>query len=517
MNKTISRLIILLAISVGLVSCDQNKDEVQSLNILFLMSDQHRGDFLGASGNDWIITPHLDSLASEGANFVRAYSSVPSCTPARTALLTGLSPWNHGMLGYMDVASQSYDYVMPALFTQHGYITYAIGKNHFGPSTSGSPPNTHGYQNVELEEAWYSVIEGGVKRDYQKWFEEVTPPEYDLNATGLGYTDHRGGNPFPYVDSLHATHWTAERALRFIDNSNDNGPWFLKVSFQRPHPPFDSPEHWLEEYDDKNIPMPKVGDWAKEKYQGMKIGSLQDTPNAPSGIYPDDEVRESRKAYAASLSFVDEQIGRIIKKLKETDQYENTLILYTSDHGDMMGDQYMWRKTRPYEPSARVPMIIRWPESLNLKAKRGQKYSELVALRDVFPTFADAANIEIPVKIDGESMLKIIEGTNDWRQLLGLEHSQIYEEDNAWIALTDGSYKYVYFTLTGKEQLFNLDADPFELHNIISEKEADSLCNYWYKKMVEYLKERGDEWVYENKLQIQERSILAGENFPHNN
>lgn len=201
------------------------------------MSDQHRGDCLGASGNNWIVTPNLDNLALEGVNFRKALTSVPSCTPARTAIFTGLSPWNHGMLGYMNEASQSYECEMPSLFSQNGYMTHSVGKNHFGPPSK----NTHGYQTVELEEGWHSVIKGDFKCDYQKWFEKVAPG-YDLNATGLGYTDHRGGISFPFPDTLHATYWTAERAIDF-----------LKVSFQRPHPPFDPPKRWLEYYKNKNL------------------------------------------------------------------------------------------------------------------------------------------------------------------------------------------------------------------------------------------------------------------------
>jgi arylsulfatase len=484
----------------------KNKDRI---NILFLMSDQHRGDFLGAAGAGWIKTPNLDQLAHEGILFTKAYSSVPSCTPARTAIFTGLSPWNHGMLGYMNEASQTYECEMPALFTQNGYITQAVGKNHFGP-----PSNTHGYQNVKLEEGWHSGRKGDFKCDYQKWFETVAP-NYNLNATGLGYTDHRGGISFQFADSLHATHWTAERAIDFLKSrQKDDSPWFLKVSFQRPHPPFDPPKSWLEYYENVEIPMPKVGDWAKDKYIN-KTGSIYDTPNASSGIYPDNEIMESRRTYAAGLSFVDEQIGRIIKELKEIGQYENTLILYTSDHGDMMGDQNMWRKCRPYDPSARIPFIIRWPESLGLKAKREQKRTELIELRDIFPSFADAANIKIPVHIDGESVLRLIRGENHWREMIGLEHSVIYEKDNAWVALTDGRYKYIYFTLTGEEQLFDLEKDPFEMKNLIHSPEYLQTGNNWYNKMVEYLRIRGPEWVQENKLQIQKKSILKGENFPN--
>ena len=490
--------------------CDGREIRNQKkINVLFLMSDQHRGDFVGADGNEWIITPNIDELAKEGVLFKKAYSSVPSCTPARTEIFTGLSPWNHGMLGYMTDASQSYKCEMPAVFARNGYVTHAIGKNHFGPPSG----NTHGYQQVELEEGWHSVIKGSWKCDYQKWFEKVVP-EYDLNATGLGYTDHRGGIPFQYVDSLHPTYWTAERAIRFLKSQqNNHSPWFLKVSFQRPHPPFDPPLRWLDQYKNVDIPMPKVSDWAEIKYKN-KTGSLKETPNASSGIFPDDEIIESIKTYAAGLSFVDEQIGRVIKTLKEMGQLNNTIILYTSDHGDMMGDQHMWRKCRPYESSARIPFIVRWPETLHLNAKRGQKRTELVGLRDVFPTFADAANIKIPVQIDGESILNLIKGEPNWRKVLDLEHSQIYERDNAWVALTDGKYKYIYFTLTGEDQLFDLEKDPYELKNLVLSRGFSKVRSEWYNKMVEHLKIRGSDWVKDNKLQIQKKSVLIGKNFP---
>ena len=507
--KTILGLAIcpLLIFGCKLKQVEKQSELANRVNILFLMADQHRADFLGANGNEWVVTPNLDQLASEGVNFLNAYSSTPSCTPARTAIFTGLSPWNHGMLGYMGEASQSYDCEMPSLFTLNGYTTHAVGKNHFGHS------NKHGYQTVELEESWYSTLEGGYKCDYQLWFEKAVPG-YDLNTTGLGYTDHRGGIPFPFADSLHATVWTADRAIKFLERQKkEDGPWFLKVSFQRPHPPFDPPERWMKYYENTNIPLPKVGEWAVEKYKD-KTGSLYTNPDAYCGIFPNDEIIESLIAYAGGLSFVDEQIGRVIETLKKTGEFENTLILYTSDHGDMMGDHHLWRKTRPYEASTNIPMIIRWPESLNVKSKRGQSVAELVEMRDIFPTFAHAAGIKIPVKIDGENMLEILNPENQWRKIIDLEHSRAYENENAWVALTDGRYKYIYFTFTGEEQLFDLREDPYELTDLAKDSTVHRLRNEWYGKMVEHLRIRGPEWVKEDQLQIQKESKKTGPNFP---
>ncbi len=475
-------------------------------NILFIIDDQHRGDFLGAAGASWIKTPNLDQLAKEGARFSNAYCALPSCTPARTSILTGLSPWNHGMLGYMDTISQFYKQTMPEFFSGMGYETIAVGKNHFG-----APRNSNGYLTSKLEEGWYSSRKDGFVCDYQSWFQREAPGK-DMNATGLGYTDHRG-IPFKYEDRLHATHWTAERAIEFLKSSEGQAPWFLKVSFQRPHPPFDPPKRWFDHYMSVDIPEPKVGNWAKEKYK-EKVGSLEKTPNASSGIFPADEVKTSRAAYAASISFVDEQLGRVIEELKDTGQYENTFILFVSDHGDMMGDQYMWRKCRAYEPSSNVPLIIRWPEMKRFKFERGQVSDKLVELRDIFPTFADACNLTIPEPIDGKSMLDALANKEDWRKTLCLEHSKVYEPDNAWVAITDGQYKLIFFTLTGEEQLFDLEKDPGELTNIIKLGSSKEIYQRLYAGLVNELRERGTKWVADDKLQIQQTSDLTGAKFP---
>ena len=473
------------------------------------MGDQHRGDCIGADGAAWINTPYLDKLAKEGVIFTNAYTSVPSCLPARTAILTGMSPWQSGQLGYRDIPE--YQYELPKMFTAAGYRTHAVGKNHFTPMR-----NTHGYQTVELEEAFYtqSQYKDAEKCDYTIWFEENVPGQ-DINASGLHYTDHRGGVAFPFEEKYHATHWTAERAIHFLEDYEGEKPWLLKVSFQRPHPPFDPPGRWMDYYHDIDIPKAKVGSWAEMKY-GQKTGTLAALKNPTSGNFPEDEIDASRRAYYAAISFVDEQLGRVLEALENRGELENTLIIYTADHGDMMGDQHMWRKCRPYEGSARIPMILRWPEGIKIKAERGQVRGELVELRDVLPTFLDVAEIPKPEVMDGESMLNILE-EKSWRKILDLEHAQIYEEDNAWVALTDGRYKYIYFTLTGQQQLFDLKNDPDEMTDLASDElfeENKSLVNTWRKSMIKHLEIRGEEWVKDGDLTVQQKSIYYGVNHP---
>jgi len=281
-------------------------------NILFIMGDQHRGDCIGADGANWLITPNLDKLATEGVLFTNAYASVPSCLPARTSILTGMSPWLHGQLGYSEIPV--YKYELPQLFSDEGYRTHAVGKNHFSPMR-----NKHGYQTVELEEAWHTALEGNEKCDYTLWFEKNAPGK-DINASGLHYTDHRGGVAFPFEEELHPTHWTAERAIKFLESYDGNKPWLLKVSFQRPHPPFDPPERWLDYYTNADISVPNVSEWAEKKY-GNKKGSMEELKNPTSGNFPMEEIEASRRAYYAAISFVDEQIGRVLDALNKRGEH----------------------------------------------------------------------------------------------------------------------------------------------------------------------------------------------------
>jgi len=410
------------------------------------------------------------------------------------------------LIGYAPIA-ESYPNELPRLFTDAGYRTHAVGKMHFNPIR-----NTHGYESVLLEEGWHSVLKNKYKCDYQEWFERVAPNQ-DLNATGLHYTDHRGGKHFLFPDTLHPTYWTAQKAIDFLDSYQEEKPWLLKVSFQRPHPPFDPPERWLDHYENVDFPMPRTGAWAEKKYKN-KYGSLDTLTNATSAIFPDQEIRASRQAYFAAISYVDEQIGRVLEALRKRGEWENTLILFTADHGDMMGDQHQWRKCRPYDPSARIPMIIRWPGSMKIQAIRGQMRNELVELRDVLPTFLQAAGLNIPGTVNGLNMLNVLDNNGEWREVLDLEHSRIYEPDNAWTCLIDRKWKYIYFTLTGEQQLFNLKNDPYELHDLSKQPSYKEELNTWRAKMIRHLEVRGENWVKDGNLVIQDKSGTHSPNYP---
>ena len=471
-------------------------------NILFLMDDQHRSDAIGVAGNRLIATPNLDRLAAEGAYFPRAYSSVPSCPAARAALLTGLSPWNHGMLGYIEQATR-WPAEGPSALAAAGYVAHAIGKNHFHTWR-----NRHGYAGVELYDGL--PVTDGVD-DYGTWLKRVAPG-VDEHSTGLSWNDRRG-IPWPHATELHPTAWTGQRAVDWLQsNAAADRPFFLKVSFHRPHSPFDPPRHWWAHYAAAELPPAVVGPWSEQWYG--KFTSAR-SPEAARANLPAEAVRNSRQGYYAAISFVDEQVGRIVDVLRQRGLLEDTLIVFVSDHGEMAGDHHLWRKTYAYDGSARVPMVVRWGERAFPSTRRGQVLPHLTELRDVMPTFLDAAGLARPATADGRSLLDPIRGTAaGWRTQLDLEHSACYWKESSWTALTDGTTKYIYHAYTGVQQLFDLANDPTELNDLAADPaHARSLAD-WRRRMVAHLAVRGDPWVKDADLVVRRAITHRGTHFP---
>jgi arylsulfatase len=481
-------------------------------NILFLMTDQHRADCLGAAGNRAIRTPNLDRIAREGAIFTRAYSSTPTCTPARTALLTGLSPWHHGMLG-MTAMAERYPLEKPRALRDAGYYTIAIGKQHFHPARNG-----HGYERMILDEHCpcgngpqalaAARAKGRVETyDYEDWFRSQAPG-LDPHATGLWWNDYPA-KAFALPERLHATTWTGDKAVQFLNSWNTRQPFFLKVSFIRPHSPYDPPARFLKMYEDADLPAAKAGRWA-EKFTARN----SDRTDIWRGRLSPGEIRRSRQGYYGSVSHVDEQIGRILEVLEKRGLLDETLILFASDHGDMTGDQNLWRKSYAYESSARVPLLLRWPKGW-MEERRGASIAQPVELRDVLPTFLEAAGTEPSRPIDGRSLLALVRDRGaGWREFIDLEHNICYSPENHWNALTDGHWKYIYHALNGEEQLFHLDRDPHELHDLGGESAHAAELRKWRGRLVEHFSERGAPFLEGGRLVPRPKGMFNGPNFP---
>ena len=475
------------------------------------MADQLRMDCVGAYGNKVIKTPHLDRIAREGIRFQNAYTCTPSCTPARTALMTGLGPWRHGMLGYSNIATNPYPVEKARALAEAGYYTTSIGKNHYSPIS-----NAHGYHHLISDEhcSYWFRTEGEKEAqsaeercDYESWFWSQMPDK-DPHATGLGWND-QPSKPFVYPEEMHATHWTGATAVRFLQQYDRTEPFFLKVSFIRPHSPYDPPERFFKMYEGMPLPEAEAGEWAT-RYEPRS----SDKDDLWHGKLSKLEIQNSRQGYYGSVSFVDEQVGRILDALDQRKMLDDTLIVFFSDHGDMLGDQNLWRKAYAYEQSAHIPMLMRPASGMQLGVS-GLTIENPVEIRDLLPTFLDAAGVEIPASIEGKSLLYLVRTRGaGWRSYIDLEHNVCYDVTNHWNALTDGKWKYVFHANNGEEQLFHLERDQHELNDVAKRPEQAAELSMWRARMVDHLSERGDQWVRDGKLMLRKQGMALSPNFP---
>eukprot|EP00511_Aplanochytrium_stocchinoi_P005070 CAMPEP_0204824488 /NCGR_PEP_ID=MMETSP1346-20131115/2502_1 /ASSEMBLY_ACC=CAM_ASM_000771 /TAXON_ID=215587 /ORGANISM="Aplanochytrium stocchinoi, Strain GSBS06" /LENGTH=317 /DNA_ID=CAMNT_0051951659 /DNA_START=221 /DNA_END=1171 /DNA_ORIENTATION=- len=316
------------------------------------MTDQMRYDARSDT-----ITPNLNRLGREGAEFINGYSSTPTCTPARSAILTGRSPWFHGLLGYDGSVATSFpqgEYIRK--LDQLGYKTVVIGKDHFGWDLTTDKAVPHG-----LEETM--VYDGNmVFDDYHRWFQEQKPGE-DVDC-GKKYHNSWKSYIYCYDKFYHPTSWTGRNAVRFLKDhhnsniTNPNQPFFLKVSFHRPHSPYDPPSSYYDAVPASAVKPPIVGGSWDKTYSQKQNGCSPENNDAWCGNMPMEEIMKSRRAYLANIMFVDEEIGKIVDALKKFKFLDKTFIVFVSDHGDGQGEHYHWRKSYPYEFSSHIPFLV---------------------------------------------------------------------------------------------------------------------------------------------------------------
>jgi arylsulfatase A-like enzyme len=249
-------------------------------------------------------------------------------------------------------------------------------------------------------------------------------------------------------------------------------------------------------YVDRELPPIPVGDWATE----------HDIPNpglrrqAWRGRLTPQQNQRARAAYMGLCTYIDYQLGRLLESMARMGVLHDTMILFTSDHGDMMGDHHLHRKTYAYEGSARIPFLIRYPSGWDLQTG---VFSHIVGLQDVMPTLLEAADIPIPNSVTGSSLLRAVRG-EPWRSFLHGEHSPCYSLEQAMQYLTDGQEKYIYFPVTGQEQFFDLAHDRQELANLVEQPTCAERVAIWRERLIQLLAERGDGFSDGQQLLVRE-------------
>ena len=265
------------------------------------------------------------------------------------------------------------------------------------------------------------------------------------------------------------------------------------MSFVRPHSPLDPPKFYFDMYKDEDLPEPLMGDWANKEDEENRGKDI----NCVKGIINKKALKRAKAAYYGSITHIDHQIGRFLIALSEYGELNNTIFLFVSDHGDMMGDHNWFRKGIPYEGSSRVPFFIYDPGNL-LKGKKGKVFDEVLELRDIMPTLLDFAHISIPDSVEGLSLKDLIEERNStWREYIHGEHS--FGEDSNHYIVTKKD-KFLWFSQRGEEQYFDLEKDPKELTNLIDSEEYKERIAYLRKILIRELEGREEGYTDGNKL-----------------
>lgn len=440
------------------------------------MTDEMRGDCMGFTGHPDVKTPYLDSLAQDGIYYPNAYSSCPTCVPARAVLHTGLSQRGCGRVGYEDGVDWNYGCTMAGELSKAGYYTQSVGKMHVHPLR-----NLVGFHNIDLHDGYLHEYRFPsvpyyenqlVADDYFYWLKQEKGVGCDITDTGLDCNSWVA-RPWIYEEKYHPTNWAVSRSIDFLRRRDPRKPFFLMTSFVRPHAPFDAPQCYFDMYKDKVLRSPVLGDWNDLddwKERGLRYNSV-------TGPIDEELLKQQMIGYYACITHVDHQIGRLLMALVEQKLMDNTVIIFTSDHGDLLGDHRMCQKGRPYQGSIHIPMIVSGPE--RFIGKRHRVEDSLVELRDVMPTFLDLGLAQIPQTLEGSSML----GRVDRKYLHG-EHT--FGEKSHQFIVTKKD-KYIWFSQTGQEQYFDLNNDPGETHDAIGDAEYQERIGYLRKVLIQEL------------------------------
>lgn len=427
-----------------------------SPNILFIQADQMAGPALPMYGHKIVKTPHLQRLADNGVIFQNAHCNNPVCAPSRFSMMSGQLS---SRIGAYDNASE-FSASVPTFahyLRDLGYKTCLSGKMHFV-----GPDQLHGFEERLTTDIYPSDF--GWTPDWSKTDYPFAPSVMSLRGVVEAGLCKRSLQ----LDYDEEVCFTSVKKIYDYARDRDDRPFFLAASFTHPHNPFTISQEYWDRYDHEEIDLPSVpaipfedrDPWSQRYYYLIR----QDEHNVDEGI-----IRTARHAYYGMISYVDDQVGKLMKALKDTGLAENTVVFFTSDHGDMMGERGMWFKFNPYEWSVRVPLIVSSPGGL-----KGHVEERGVSLVDLLPTFLDLATDGSPPDlvepIDGHSLVNLMHNDDpDWRDDVMMEFTGegIY---SPCLMLRKNGFKYIYCE-DDPGMLFDLNNDPKELRNLCGDPE----------------------------------------------
>lgn len=438
-------------------------------NILLITADQLRWDYVHAYGvHDFVQTPALDSLARDGCLCERAYSPNPVCIPARHNLITGLPARFHGFDdNYFGADAKACPWDLPTfaqILSDHGYDTAAIGKMHFQPERRCT--------GFDLFENCDEVVRDIAEDEYAQFLRDSGYPTLG-SLHGVRNALYMQPQQSLVPEEFHSSSWIADRSIAYLKSrATRSAPFLLWTGFIHPHPPLDVPEGWAHRYD---------GRLPKHTSSVTPLSKLAEENKCIADLPDEENINRMRELYACAVTFMDHNVGKILRALDEEGLAENTLVLFVSDHGEMLGDLDTYQKFLAYDPSCRIPMLLRWPGRI----PAGSRRRDFTDLNDILPTILDAAGVEYPgaYPLPGESLLTDHPVKN--RSVQYVEHQR---GSKRWCCCINERYKYVHF-YGDADQLFDLKADPEERIDLLHGTPSAEICavrEEMYGILVEY-------------------------------
>lgn len=501
-------------------------------NILWFMTDQHRADAMGCAGNPVVQTPNLDRLAREGMRFDRCYVTNPVCMPSRATMFTGRYPHTHGSWKNHVPLPES-EVTLPAVLAQHGYATAAIGKVHLANTSEYSRPGrtlpptsmhrNRGVPAAEVDRFWESwhgphygfqhaelaiqhgnrVVGGG---HYDRWLRRHHPealdllePEHALRPLTGAIESWKAALPA----ELHYDTWIADRTVRFLvqhQAQRADQPFFVCCSFPDPHRPLCPPAPYCDMYDPASVDLPTPNRGELESmpphHRLYFEGRLAATPYAPGGVQgaaaqrhvlrdlPEAHLREMKAHYYGLISLVDASIGRVLAALDRLGLNEHTIVLYCSDHGELMGDHgLLFKGPFHYESMVRTPLLWRWPGVVG----QGRTYEHVASAVDLMPALLEACGLPPEPGVQGESLLPMLRGATDpYRGWALVEHAE-HVRGMQTKTLVTAHHKLTYYPGLPFGELFDLEADPQEYMNLWEVAESRPLRDALLHQLLEAL------------------------------
>lgn len=407
------------------------------LNVVFIMSDQHNARALGCYGNREIRTPNLDRLAKQGTLFTRTICQTGQCVPSRYSIWTGRYARSHGTYSNGNMQNPQ-ELTVAKLFKQAGYATATFGKHHMVMNEATA---NHGFDTVEVPSAGWKYNEETVLP-----YDQAHPGRAKVGQSSLPNEEHDCG-------------LIAAKTIEYVRQNKDR-PFVVWCSFHGPHTPICPSLPWARWYDPARLSLPPSLHQVDREMPGAEAFLSK------SGTYDSEDLyRKTLAYYYGYVSQIDHNIGLVLDELDRQGLAGRTIVVYTADHGEMMAEHGAWTKgSTGHEATIRVPLILR----LAGVVPAGKRVDDLACSIDLLPTLLDAAGLETPARVQGKSLLPLVQGkAGPWRKYAFSELGG--SVDNQVVAVTSTTWKYVRFKQGGQvvyEQFFDLVKDPWEMQNL---------------------------------------------------